>query len=225
LASAGLLTLEWGCSTTVDEKQNIGSTTASSGSSTVLHDSSTTSPQGSTTTESTAVVVPTETQPAEAPAATGGQPAFAPAPSGNLPAQQAYLKASNTGGSDFLGYSVAISGDTMVVGAYKEASNATGVDGSQSDNSAAQSGAAYVFVRSGTSWTQQTYLKASNAGAGDNFGYSVAISGDTIVVGAHREASNATGVDGSQSDNSACWRFCRLLRSPPFQGIPPSAPP
>jgi hypothetical protein len=202
LASVGLLTLQWGCSTTVDEKQNISSTTASSGSiTTVPHDSTTTSPQSSTTTESTAVVGPTETQPAEAPAAPGGQPAFAPAPSGNLPTQQAYLKASNTGGSDLFGSSVAISGDTMVVGAYKEASNATGVDGSQSDNSAAQSGAAYVFVRSGSTWTQQAYLKASNAGAGDNFGHSVAISGSTVVVGAWGEDS--AGVSGDQADNSA----------------------
>jgi hypothetical protein len=45
-------------------------------------------------------------------------------------------------------------------------------------------GAAYVFVRSGTTWSQQAYLKASNAGAGDHFGCSVAISGETVVVGA-----------------------------------------
>ena len=82
-------------------------------------------------------------------------------------AQQAYLKASNTGASDYFGYSVAVSGDTVVVGAISEASNATGVNGNQSDNSAPDSGAAYVFVRSGTNWSQQAYLKASNTGAGD----------------------------------------------------------
>jgi hypothetical protein len=118
-------------------------------------------------------------------------------------AQQAYLKASNTGAGDQFGYSVAISGDTVVVGAWNEDSNATGVNGTQSDNSASAAGAAYVFVRSSGTWTQQAYLKASNTGAGDNFGYSVAISGDTVVVGAQNEASNATGVNGTQSDNSA----------------------
>ena len=118
-------------------------------------------------------------------------------------AQQAYLKASNTGAGDQFGYSVAISGDTVVVGAWNEDSNATGVNGTQSDNSASAAGAAYVFVRSAGTWTQQAYLKASNTGAGDNFGYSVAISGDTVVVGAQNEASNATGVNGTQSDNSA----------------------
>jgi endonuclease/exonuclease/phosphatase family metal-dependent hydrolase len=48
-----------------------------------------------------------------------------------------------------------------------------------------QAGAVYVFVRSGTTWSQQAYLKASNAEASDHFGYSVAISGETVVVGAY----------------------------------------
>jgi hypothetical protein len=58
------------------------------------------------------------------------------------------------------------------------------------------SGAAYVFVRQGTTWTQQAYLKASNTEAVDRFGRSVSISGDTIVVGATEEDSNSTGVNG-----------------------------
>jgi hypothetical protein len=118
-------------------------------------------------------------------------------------AQQAYLKASNTGGSDGFGYSVAVSGDTVVVGAPYEESAATGVNGDESNNSASQSGAAYVFVRNGRTWTQHAYLKASNAERGDWFGCSVAVSGDTVVVGAYLESSAATGVDGNQGDNSA----------------------
>jgi hypothetical protein len=117
--------------------------------------------------------------------------------------QQAYLKASNTGVWDYFGYSVAISGDTLVVGAFAEDSNAVGVNGDQGNNLALNAGAAYVFVRTGGVWVQQAYLKASNTGAGDNFGWSVAISGDTVVVGASIEASNATGVNGDQGDNSA----------------------
>ncbi len=117
--------------------------------------------------------------------------------------QQAYLKASNTQTDDLFGAGLAISGDTAVVGAYYESSNATGVNGDQNSNSASRSGAAYVFVRSGTSWTQQAYLKASNTGAIDWFGWWVAVSGDTVVVGAEQEDSNATGVNGSQSNNSA----------------------
>ncbi|MBL8692561.1 MAG: FG-GAP repeat protein [Planctomycetes bacterium] len=118
-------------------------------------------------------------------------------------AQQAYLKASNTGASDGFGWSVAISGNSVVVGVPGEDSNATGIDGNQADNSSPSSGAAYVFVRSGSSWTQQAYLKASNSGANDQFGWAVAISGDSIVVGAQSEDSNATGVNGNGADNSA----------------------
>jgi hypothetical protein len=128
--------------------------------------------------------------------------------------QQAYLKASNTGAGDQFGSSVAISGDTIVVGARQEDSNATGVNGTQADNAATDSGAAYVFVREGTNWTQQAYLKASNTGPGDRFGASVAISEHTLVVGAGGfdyingvggagEDSSATGVDGDQSSNGA----------------------
>jgi len=118
-------------------------------------------------------------------------------------AQQAYLKASNTSANDYFGYSVAVCGDTVVVGAYQEDSNATGVNGNQADNSASNSGAAYIFVRSGNVWSQQAYLKASNTEAGDQFGYSVAVSGDTVVVGAYGEDSSATGVNGNQASNSA----------------------
>jgi len=124
--------------------------------------------------------------------------------------QQAYLKASNTEAFDRFGATVAISGDTIVVGAHAEDSNATGVNGDQTDNSATSGGAAYVFTRTAGVWTQQAYLKASNTDGplgglftGDQFGFSAAIDGDTIVIGANQEASNATGVNGNETDNSA----------------------
>jgi hypothetical protein len=116
--------------------------------------------------------------------------------------QQAYIKASNTAVGDWFGESLALSGDTLVVGAWPEASSATGVNGNQNDNSALESGAAYVFFRDGTTWSQQAYLKASNTNAGDRFGESVSVSGDTIVVGASMEASRATGINGNQNDNT-----------------------
>ena len=117
--------------------------------------------------------------------------------------QQAYLKASNIGAGDNFGTSVALDGDTLVVGSPFESSNATGVNGNQADNSASGSGAVYVFTRSGGVWSQQAYLKASNAEAGDNFGTSVALNGNMLVVGSPFESSNATGVNGNQADNSA----------------------
>ncbi len=122
--------------------------------------------------------------------------------SGTTWSQQAYLKASNNGPGDSFGHSVSVSGDTVVVGASGEASSATGVDGDQSNNSALEAGAAYVFTRSGTAWTQQAYLKASNTDADDRFG-KVSVSGDTIAVGAWLEDSSATGVNGNQANNGA----------------------
>lgn len=121
-------------------------------------------------------------------------------------AQQAYLKASNTGAGDLFGGAVAISGETVVIGAIGEASNARGVDRLQSNNTAGDSGAVYVFARDGISWAQQAYLKASNGEVGDQFGSAVAISGNTLVVGAQSEDSGATTVNGSQTDNNAPLR-------------------
>lgn len=119
--------------------------------------------------------------------------------------QAAYLKASNTNARDEFGGAVAVSGDTVVIGAARESSDATGVNGNQANNLALYSGAAYVFVRNGASWSQEAYLKASNTEAFDWFGYSVAISGDTIVVGAFGEDSNAIGLNGNQASNSALF--------------------
>ena len=116
--------------------------------------------------------------------------------------QQEYLKASNADSNDAFGYSVAISGDTAVVGAYGESSNGVGVNGLQTNNLAPNAGAAYVFVRSGSNWVQQAYLKASNPNVDDFFGQSVAIDGDTIAIGAVGESSSSPGVGGNQLSNS-----------------------
>src|SRR5262249_39568570 len=59
------------------------------------------------------------------------------------------------------------------------------------------------FVRDGTTWSQQAYVKASNTATGDGFGGAVAVDGDKVVAGAGGEASKATGVNGDQTDNSA----------------------
>lgn len=169
--------------------------------------------------------------------------------------QQATLKASNPDAYDAFGYSVAVSGDTVVVGAIGESSATSKIVATKANNTLAQAGAAYVFLQNGTTWTQQAYLKASspqrlshfgiavgisgenivvgapneskaegaayvftrsnakwgkpkllkarNADAGDHFGRAVAISGDTLIVGAPEEASAATTVGGKQNNNRA----------------------
>ncbi|MDC3988437.1 FG-GAP repeat protein [Polyangium jinanense] len=91
--------------------------------------------------------------------------------SGTTWSEQSKLTASDPGASDFFGFSVALSGDTALVGAWSD-DHAGGVD----------AGSAYVFVRSGAVWSQETKLVA-DAAAGDHFGRSVALSGDTALVG------------------------------------------
>jgi trimeric autotransporter adhesin len=122
--------------------------------------------------------------------------------SGTTWSQQAYLKASNTGASDLFGISVAVSGDTVVVGASGEDSSTTGVDSTPNEN-ATDSGAAYVFARSGTTWSQQAYLKASNTGPDDRFGRSVAVSGDTVVVGADGEGIYTTWMNSTPNESAS----------------------
>jgi hypothetical protein len=126
--------------------------------------------------------------------------------------QQAYLKASQSNKDDYFGYSVAVDGDTVAVGALEEDSSTTGVNGTPNET-ARDAGAAFVFVRHGTNWTQQAYLKAHQVSAEDKFGMSVGVSGDTVVVGAFWENGSATGVDGtpdeSAADAGAAYVFAR----------------
>ena len=113
--------------------------------------------------------------------ARGGQSAYVYVYSGATWIEQAKLTASDGAANDSFGYSVAIKGDTIVVGAYRD------------DDNGNNSGSAYVYTRTGTTWTEQTKLTASDGAADDNFGFSVAIAGDTIVVGAWYDDDN--GVD------------------------------
>ena len=98
--------------------------------------------------------------------------------------EQQKLTASDAAAGDLFGRSVAISGESVVVGAFND------------DDTASDSGSAYVFQRSGTTWSQEAKLTASDAALSDFFGFSVAISGDTAVVGAHLD-DDAGGDSGS----------------------------
>jgi nucleoside-specific outer membrane channel protein Tsx len=96
--------------------------------------------------------------------------------SGSTWSQQAELTAADGAAGDDFGASVAIAGSSAVVGAYGSNSSA---------------GAAYVFVRSGGSWSPQAGLSAADGAAGDDFGHSVAIAGSTAMVGAYGSNSSA----------------------------------
>ena len=121
-------------------------------------------------------------------------------------AQQAFIKASNTGKEDWFGSRLQLSGDgnTLAVAAQLEDSAAQGVDGKQDDDSAQEAGAVYFFTRTGTVWSQKHYVKSTNNEAFDEFGSSVALSRDgrTMAVGARGEDSSAKGINGNQADNS-----------------------
>ena len=119
--------------------------------------------------------------------------------------QEAYLKASNPDQQDWFGYAVAMdeTGDTVVVGAHKEDGNFSGINGGQGNSGGSleyDRGAAYVFARSPgtTNWSQVAYLKPfginTNSAGLDYFGWSTAISGDTILVGAYNGTRDATYV-------------------------------
>ncbi|MEZ8825650.1 hypothetical protein AB6E04_14925 [Vibrio amylolyticus] len=127
-----------------------------------------------------------------------------------------HLKASNAEAVDEFGYSVALSGDgrTLVVGAPKEDSQATAINGDQAGQNAPESGAVYVYRHEEGAWVQQAYVKASNTSHSDEFGWSVALSrdGSTFAVGAIYEDSDASGIngDGSRqhlSDSGAAYVF------------------
>jgi hypothetical protein len=108
---------------------------------------------------------------------------------GGFQTETALLRASNAGVQDQFGTSVAIRGDRAIVGARAE-------DGPSDDLSI--SGAAYVFERGANgTWTEVALLRASNAGVSDQFGISVALSGDRAIVGADDEAGPSDGLDFS----------------------------
>ncbi len=118
-------------------------------------------------------------------------------------AQQAYIKAANAEAFDIFGFALALSadGNTLAVGAWLEDGAGTGTAGLPDDNTVFDSGAAYVFTRSGSTWVQSSYLKASNSDVGFWFGLSLALSadGNTLAVGAFSETSNSVNDPSDRS--------------------------
>ncbi len=104
--------------------------------------------------------------------------------------QQVQISRSAGAAGDAFGAAVAVDGDTMVVGAYNEAS---------------QRGRARVYVRTGTTWSQQAVLVASDSQLGDLFGWSVAVDGDTVVVGASGSAPGDPGAAYVFTRTGTAW--------------------
>ena len=102
--------------------------------------------------------------------------------------QQSKLHASDSTASNAFGVSVSLYGDTALIGAKND-----------DDNSKTDSGSVYVFTRSSSdgTFTQQSKLHASDAAAGDNFGFSVSLYGDTALIGAYYDDDNSKSNSGS----------------------------
>lgn len=120
---------------------------------------------------------------------------------------QAFLSAPNPLLLSGFGEALALSADGQVlaVGSPYDSSAATGIDGDPGNTGATFSGAAYVFTRNNASWGQRAYIKASNTGANDRFGTTLALSSDgqTLAVGAISESSDARGIGGDQGNDNA----------------------
>ena len=111
-----------------------------------------------------------------------------------------YVKASNAEQGDFFGKTVAVSGTAVAVGAPNEDSCSKGVNQIGNNNDCGQSGAVYIFRKTGATWSEEAYIKASNSNDGAHFGSSVAMENDLLVVGAEGEKSCADGVNGDEND-------------------------
>ncbi|MBN1849510.1 MAG: tandem-95 repeat protein [Deltaproteobacteria bacterium] len=104
--------------------------------------------------------------------------------------EQAKLTAGDGADSDYFGYSVSIKGDYAVVGAYGD------------DDDGDRSGSAYIFKRENDNWIEQAKLTAGDAAQRDFFGYSVAMDGDYVIVGAY-------GNDDNGNDSGSAYIFKR----------------
>lgn len=131
-----------------------------------------------------------------------------------------FIKADSNETGDWLGWSLALSADgqTLAVGAPREASQAQGVNGDATDNSVFGAGAVYVFQLSDGLWQQEAYLKASNTESpsenddgddttryNDRFGFALSLSdnGNVLAVSAAQEDSDGTGINPAQDNNDA----------------------
>ena len=113
------------------------------------------------------------------------------------PAQQAKIQATDKAASDYFGWSVALDGNTAIVGAYAEDHDVAGA------NSKSSAGSAYIFTKSGSTWSQQQKLVASDRRSGDYFGWSVAIDGNTAIVGAYLQGYDASNANSKSSAGAA----------------------
>jgi len=121
--------------------------------------------------------------------------------SGTTWTEEDKISASDGDDHDEFGVSVAIDGDYAVVGAYRN------------DDGGSESGSAYIFKRSGTTWSQQTKIVASDAAMHDYFGYSVSINGDYTVIGAYGDDTSKGAVYVFKRSDATWSQQAKLVAS------------
>ena len=137
--------------------------------------------------------------------------------------QQAFIKSVNRSNYDNFGSSLSLSSSTLAVGVKNEdSSGSTIINGTTADasNGAAESGAVYIYKRTGGVWAQESYIKPANTNIGDEFGISVSLSGDTLAVGARYEDSSTTTIinganaslDNGKSNSGAVYIYRHGIR-------------
>jgi hypothetical protein len=121
--------------------------------------------------------------------------------------QQAFIKATNTRLNDQFAWALSLSrdGNTLAVGSHLEDSGASGLNGNQEDATAVDSGAAYIYTRTGTSWAPAAYVKPSTSRASAEFGISLSLSSDgkALAVGAFKDSGGGTGVNPAKAAKPA----------------------
>ena len=120
--------------------------------------------------------------------------------------QQSYIKPTTLSSNDAFGSAVRLSssGNILAVTSTGEDSDATGIGGDGTNDNASGSGAVYLFKYSDSAWSQNAYIKASNTEASDAFGSSISLDSDgsRLAVGSRGEDSQATNINGDQTDNT-----------------------
>lgn len=159
---------------------------------------------GASGEDSSQTTITNGTMPITNNSALGAGAVYIYARSGSSWSQQSYIKAANAEAGDSFS-EVLLSGDSLAVTATGEDSSQTTITNgatASGTNSALGAGAVYLYTRSGSSWSQQAYIKAANAEAGDSFGFSVSLSGETLAVGAPYEDGNETFITNGQTASS-----------------------
>ena len=120
------------------------------------------------------------------------------------PVEVTTLVADDGSANDFFAFSVALAGDTAVIGAQGD------------DDNGDDSGAAYVFNRTDSGWSQQAKLTAEDGAAGDEFGGSVALSGEMALIGARRDDDKGDGSGAAYvfTRSGAGWNQQAKLTAP-----------